>query len=84
MLSVSRLFPAVAAISMVAAGAAPAFAQGAPDTRHMLVKYHPVSGEYCFDTAPMDAGSTGVVRLPNMECKTQSGWAQDGLTIARR
>lgn len=84
MLSVSRLFSAVAAVSMVATGAAPAFAQAAPATRHMLVKYRPVSGEYCFDTNPIDDGATAASHLPNVQCKTQAGWAQDGLTIARR
>lgn len=84
MLSVSRLFTAAAAVSMVAAGAAPAFAQAAPGTRHMLVKYQLVSGEYCFDTNPIDNGVTAASRMPNVECKTQAGWAQDGLTVARR
>ncbi|MBA2934289.1 hypothetical protein HZF05_09270 [Sphingomonas sp. CGMCC 1.13654] len=79
--TVSRLIPAVAALAMAAA---PAFAQGAPATRHMLVKYQPVSGEYCFDTAPLDNGATSVSRLPSVECKTRAGWALDGLTIARR
>jgi hypothetical protein len=80
--SVARIFVAVA-FAMAAASAAPAFAQGVPATPHMLIKYQPASGGYCFAILPMDAGSTALSRLPESRCKTQTPWSDRG-TIRRR
>lgn len=83
MISVSRLFPALAALSTVSVGVAPAFAQASAPIQHVRVYYQPASSTYCIDTAAMDAGATGVSRLPSFQCKSQAEWAQDGLTVSR-
>ncbi|MDH7638841.1 hypothetical protein [Sphingomonas oryzagri] len=83
MTSVSRLVPALAALSTAFVGVAPAFAQASAPVQHVRVYYQPASSTYCIDTAEMDAGATGVTRLPSFQCKSQAEWAQDGLTVSR-
>jgi hypothetical protein len=83
MTSVSRLVPALAALSIGFVCVAPAFAQASAPVQHVRVYYQPASNSYCIDTAEMDAGATGVTRLPSFQCKSQAEWAQDGLTVSR-
>ena len=83
MSSVSRLFAALAALSTICAGVAPAFARGSAPVQHVRVYYQPASRSYCIDTAAMDAGATGVSRLPSFQCKSQAEWAEEGLTVSR-
>ncbi len=65
-----------AALALAAVGAAP---QISP-IRHMLVQYRLPSGEYCADAMTSDA----TLRLPEVRCQSQPGWALQKMTMIRR
>ena len=69
-----------AALALVAVGAVPGLAQQIPPIRHMLVQHCLPSGEYCADAMMSDA----TLRLPEVRCQSQPGWALQKMTMIRR
>jgi hypothetical protein len=68
--------------ALLAGASAPAFAREASHVGHTndgaTVRYNPSTDQYCVST-PM-TGS----RIPHVSCKSQSEWAEDGLSITRK
>jgi hypothetical protein len=68
--------------ALMAGASAPVFARGVLHVGHTddgaSVRYNPRTDQYCVST-PM-TGS----RIPKVACKSQSEWAEDGLSITRK